>query len=38
LAELVNRWTGTHPASGSLEQELQETRESMRQLFDRLFA
>jgi glutamate-ammonia-ligase adenylyltransferase len=37
LAELVSRWTGTPPASRSLEKQLQETRESMRQLFDRLF-
>jgi glutamate-ammonia-ligase adenylyltransferase len=37
LAELVNRWTGVSGAR-SLEQQLEETRESMRQLFDRLFA
>lgn len=37
LAELVNRWTGVTGAR-SLERQLEETRESMRQLFDRLFA
>jgi glutamate-ammonia-ligase adenylyltransferase len=35
LAELVERWTGTHV--GPLEQELKSMRESMRQLFERLF-
>jgi glutamate-ammonia-ligase adenylyltransferase len=38
LAELVNRWTGVPAGARSLEQQLEQTRESMRQLFDRLFA
>jgi glutamate-ammonia-ligase adenylyltransferase len=38
LAELVSRWTGVPAGASSLEQQLQQTRESMRQLFDRLFA
>lgn len=37
LAELVGRWTGPHAAGAALERQLAETRESMRELFERLF-
>ncbi len=37
LTELVDRWTAKYPRSGSLEEELKAMRNSMRQLFERVF-
>lgn len=37
LTELVDLWTSKYPRTGTLDEELKSTRNSMRQLFERLF-
>jgi glutamate-ammonia-ligase adenylyltransferase len=38
LSQLVDRWTTKYPRTGTLEEEFKMLRNSMRELFDRLFA
>jgi hypothetical protein len=38
LMELVDRWTANYPRTATLEEELNNVREGVRQLFERLFA